>query len=79
MTTETLARLQARPAGTRRPRQRGQIAAQLFLIAASVLWLLPILFALYIALRPYSETQKYGYVSLPRHLTLTNFADAWNQ
>jgi multiple sugar transport system permease protein len=61
----------------RRPRPWGQIASQLFLISASVLWLLPILFALYIALRPYSETTKYGYVSLPHSLTLKNFSDAW--
>ncbi|WP_235032306.1 carbohydrate ABC transporter permease [Actinacidiphila yanglinensis] len=58
---------------------RGQIASQAFLIIASVLWILPILFALYVALRPYSDTSKYGYVSLPHHLTLQNFKDAWTQ
>ncbi|WP_042409399.1 carbohydrate ABC transporter permease [Streptacidiphilus carbonis] len=71
----------AQPSGTGRrgkPRPWGQIASQLFLISASVLWLLPILFALYIALRPYSETTKYGYVSLPHSLTLKNFTDAWS-
>ena len=71
----------AQPSGTGRrgkPRPWGQIASQMFLISASVLWLLPILFALYIALRPYSETTKYGYVSLPHSLTLKNFTDAWS-
>ena len=69
------------PAASRRPRPRpwGQIASQLFLISACVLWLLPIAFALYVALRPYSETSRYGYVSLPHSLTLSNFTDAWNQ
>jgi len=87
MTTDSslsgsLPRVQAvRPADSgrpRKPRPWGQIASQLFLISASVLWLLPILFALYIALRPYSETTKYGYVSLPHSLTLKNFSDAWS-
>ncbi|WP_328474757.1 carbohydrate ABC transporter permease [Streptomyces sp. NBC_00448] len=58
---------------------RGQIASQAFLIVASVLWILPILFALYVAVRPYSDTSKYGYVSMPHHLTFQNFRDAWSQ
>ncbi|MFC1432295.1 carbohydrate ABC transporter permease [Streptacidiphilus sp. N1-3] len=74
MTTETAPRC-PRP----KPRPWGQIASQLFLVSASVLWLLPIAFALYVALRPYSETSKYGYVSLPHSLTLKNFSDAWTQ
>ncbi|WLQ37356.1 carbohydrate ABC transporter permease [Streptomyces castrisilvae] len=65
--------------GGRRPRPRGQVLSQVFLIAASVLWLLPLLFALYVAVRPYSDTRKYGYVSLPHELTLSNFTDAWSQ
>jgi multiple sugar transport system permease protein len=84
MTTQTLPGVTAAsPAnrGSTRPKKTpwGQIASQLFLISASVMWLLPILFALYIALRPYSETSKYGYVSLPHSLTLKNFSDAWSQ
>jgi multiple sugar transport system permease protein len=61
------------------PRPWGQIASQVFLITASVLWLLPIAFALYVAVRPYSDTRKYGYVSMPHHLTFRNFGDAWSQ
>nr|WP_176930335.1 carbohydrate ABC transporter permease [Actinacidiphila guanduensis] len=57
----------------------GQIASQVFLIVASVLWVLPILFALYVAVRPYSDTRKYGYVSMPHHLTFDNFRQAWTQ
>jgi multiple sugar transport system permease protein len=45
----------------------------------SVLWATPIVFALYVALRPVSETNKLGYVSLPRHLTFSNFVDAWTE
>ncbi|WP_433893995.1 carbohydrate ABC transporter permease [Streptomyces sp. CA-111067] len=81
MTTETLARVPVPPAASTRPKKKpyGQIASQLFLIVASVLWLLPIAFALYVAIRPYSDTSKYGYVSMPHHLTLKNFSQAWTQ
>ncbi|WP_432090179.1 carbohydrate ABC transporter permease [Streptomyces sp. NRRL F-5630] len=63
----------------RRQRPRGQVLSQVFLVCASVLWLLPILFALYVAVRPYSDTRRHGYVSLPHSLTLGNFSDAWTQ
>jgi multiple sugar transport system permease protein len=66
--------------GASRHRSRkGSVAAQVFLIAATILWIVPILFALYVAIRPESETNKYGYVALPHSLTLKNFSDAWNQ
>lgn len=83
MTTEALTRPAeaARPpaAGPRRRRPWGQAASQIFLIASCVLWLLPIAFALYVAVRPYSDTRKYGYVSMPHHLTFKNFSEAWTQ
>ena len=64
----------------RRHRARaGSVAAQIFMIVMTVLWITPIVFALYVALRPISETNKLGYVSLPHKLTLANFADAWTQ
>jgi multiple sugar transport system permease protein len=71
MTTATAVR-------PRRPRITGA-AAQIFMIVMTVLWVTPIVFALYVALRPINETNKLGYVSLPRHLTLENFANAWTQ
>lgn len=81
MTTETLSRPVVQPAVPPKKKGRavGQAATQVFLIGASILWLLPIAFALYVAIRPYSDTSKYGYVSMPHHLTLQNFKDAWTQ
>ncbi|MFE6038626.1 carbohydrate ABC transporter permease [Streptomyces sp. NPDC056452] len=79
MSSETLSRTAAPVGDVRTVRPRGQVLAQVFLITASVLWLLPLLFALYIAVRPYSDTRKHGYVSLPHELTLSNFTDAWSQ
>jgi multiple sugar transport system permease protein len=49
------------------------------MIVMTVLWVVPILFALYVAIRPYAETQQYGYVALPHSLTFKNFSDAWSQ
>ena len=61
------------------PRRAGRIAAYGLMTGASVLWVIPLLFALYISFRPYSETSQYGYVSLPHHLTLSNYLNAWTQ
>ena len=65
---------------TNRPRHRAaDVLAHLFMASAAVLWVLPVAFALYVSLRPYAETSKYGYVSLPRDLSFRNFVDAWTQ
>jgi multiple sugar transport system permease protein len=61
------------------PRRAGRIAAYGLMIGASALWVIPLLFALYVSFRPYSETSQYGYVSLPHHLTLSNYLNAWTQ
>jgi multiple sugar transport system permease protein len=37
------------------------------------------LWAIYTSLRPYSETQAKGYLSLPSTLNFQNYIDAWNQ
>lgn len=66
-----------RKAGTaRRP---ARVAALVFMIMMTALWLIPILFALYVSLRPVEETAKSGYFSLPHRLTLDNFTSAWTQ
>ena len=72
---ESAAKARLRP----RPGRFTGAAAQLFMIVMLVLWLTPLVFALYVALRPISETDQYGYVSLPHHLTFDNFANAWTQ
>jgi multiple sugar transport system permease protein len=67
-----------RPARPRRVRWQ-RVALHVFLIFISLLWLLPIGWTLYIALRPISDTLVNGYFSPPQSLTLENFVDAWNQ
>jgi multiple sugar transport system permease protein len=63
----------------RAPFHWGRVGLHVFLTAMAVLWLLPLLWAIYIALRPISDTTRNGYVSLPQSLSLGNFFDAWTQ
>lgn len=57
----------------------GRIALQGFLIAISLLWLFPLVWAIYTSLRPYADTALRGYVSLPSTLNVDNYITAWNQ
>jgi multiple sugar transport system permease protein len=57
----------------------GRLIAYVIMIGATLLWITPIVWALYTALRPYSDTSKDGYLSWPKHLTFKNFTDAWSQ
>jgi multiple sugar transport system permease protein len=70
-------------AATENPADRtsraGRVGAHAFLIVMTLLWITPIAWALYTSLRPYSETSKDGYLSLPHHLTFSNFTNAWKQ
>jgi multiple sugar transport system permease protein len=70
----------AQPVVTRKPPKRGRrrlLYAFLTLMAAT--WLFPLLWALYTALRPISDTLRDGYISLPTTLNLDNFINAFNQ
>jgi multiple sugar transport system permease protein len=66
-----------------RTRRRGprwpRVGLHAFLIVASVLWLAPVAWAVFTSFRPYADTAKYGYVSLPHTLSLANYRNAWNQ
>lgn len=77
----TSAALQA--GASRRPNKRpiraGSVAAQAFLVIATLLWLVPIVFGLYVALRPKEETDRLGYLSVAHKLTFDNFSTAWSQ
>ena len=72
---ETRVAARPRPRGRRRWRR---IALHAFLIGACLLWLLPIAWTLYIALRPIGDTLVNNYFSTPNALTLDNFFNAWN-
>src|SRR5262249_39282158 len=63
-------------AGMRTGSRAGRIASQVFLIVATLAWITPIVFAIYVALRPIEDTNRDGYVSLAHRLTLANFSNA---
>ena len=48
----------------RRPVTKGRILLHAFLVVTSLVFLFPLLYAVYTSLRPYAETAKYGYFSL---------------
>jgi multiple sugar transport system permease protein len=54
-----------------------RVVLHLFLISLALVWLFPILWTLYTALRPYGDVIKDGAVSFPRTLNFDNFATAW--
>ena len=69
-----------RPALRPRPRVRpGRLALHAFLIAMVALWLFPLLWAVYTALRPIADTVKNGYFSIATTLNLSNFSSVWDQ
>jgi multiple sugar transport system permease protein len=73
----------ARSVGSGRPARRrvrpARLALHAFLIAMVALWLFPLLWAVYTALRPISDTVTNGYFSLATALSLANFTNVWDQ
>ena len=66
------------------PRRRGgvrpgRLALHAFLIVMVALWLFPLLWAIYTALRPLSDTVENGYFSIATTLNLSNFTSVWDQ
>jgi multiple sugar transport system permease protein len=71
----------SRPEKTSRGRRvrPGRIVLHAFLALTALAWLVPILWAVYTSLRPYSETQSHGYLSWAHTLNFDNFTAAWQQ
>jgi multiple sugar transport system permease protein len=63
----------------RRPIRLPRIALYLFLTFMAVTWLFPLVWATYTSLRPYGETLREGFISLPSVLNFDNYASAWTR
>ena len=50
-----------------------------FLTTMALVWLVPVVSAIYASLRPYSETQRDGIFSIAKNLTFENYRNAWTQ
>jgi multiple sugar transport system permease protein len=73
-------RTPATPVRRPQPRVRwGRVALHSFLISMSIVWLWPLVWALYTSFRTFGDVQHNGYVSLPSSLTIQNYIDAWTQ
>jgi multiple sugar transport system permease protein len=57
-------------------RRHGRI--HVFLAVIAVVWLFPVVYAVYTSLRPYAETADNGYVSIAHSLTFDNYRAAWS-
>ncbi|MFI2203569.1 carbohydrate ABC transporter permease [Streptomyces sp. NPDC020192] len=73
MSTTTL------PLKQRAPIRPARVLLHVFLAGTALAWLAPLLWAIFSALRPYSETSAKGYVSWPDKLTFDNFTNAFQQ
>lgn len=63
----------------RTPVRPARILLHVFLAGTALAWLAPLLWAVFSALRPYSETSAKGYVSWPDTLNFDNFRHAFQQ
>jgi multiple sugar transport system permease protein len=78
MTSATVAAARTRTA-RKRTLRLPRVSLHVFLIATAIVWLAPVAWALFTSFRPYSDTQKNGYVSIPHSLSLANYRTAWSQ
>ena len=53
-------------------------ALHVFLIVTAVVWMFPLIWAVYTSLRPYADTSVNGYVSFTGVLNFDNYVNAWN-
>ena len=83
MTAATLTGTNATEATAPRPKRRRlrpvRAILHTFLIATCVVWIAPVIYALYTSLRPYADTAKHGYVSVGGSYNLSNYTTAWNE
>ena len=80
MTTQVIRpKTKAESAASSKKIGRPHYATHVFLLAMAVMWLIPLLWSVYTALRPFADTNKFGYFSTAGHYSLDNFFTAWNQ
>jgi multiple sugar transport system permease protein len=70
--------LAAEAAQPRRRRRHRRVGTYIFITLLAIVWVFPLVWALYAALRTDRDTIKNGYFSWPTGLTLDNFVNAWN-
>lgn len=81
MSSAVASRTRPSATGVHKPRGRKKrhYGTHIFLIVMAVMWLIPLLWSLFTALRPKADTDKYGYFSLGGAFNFDNFVQAWTQ
>ncbi|MGW9414780.1 carbohydrate ABC transporter permease [Arthrobacter cupressi] len=67
------------PGGIPRRTGKRHYGTHIFLAVMAVMWLVPLVWALFTALRPKADTDKYGYFSVGGAFNFDNFVQAWTQ
>jgi multiple sugar transport system permease protein len=68
----------ARAVAVKRKKQT-HVGIHAILVVLSIVWLIPLVWAIYTSLRPKADTDKFGYFSVGGTYSFQNFIDAWNQ
>lgn len=79
--TSTTTAKRARPVPLpqqRRPWTRGRVATHVFLAVVTVIWLIPLVYAVLASLRDYQYTAQHGYLSFGG-FTIDNYLTAWRE
>ena len=63
----------------KQPLRPARVVLYIFLTLTALVWLVPILGAIFSSFRPFSDTVQNGYFSVPESLTLDNYRNAWSQ
>ncbi|HVW00976.1 MAG TPA: carbohydrate ABC transporter permease [Planctomycetaceae bacterium] len=79
MTATTSVRVPPHVPNTARRPKRHRWGTVLFILVMAIMWLLPLVWALYTSLRPKADTDKYGYFSIGGTFNFQNYVDAWTQ
>ncbi|MDQ4488891.1 carbohydrate ABC transporter permease [Sinomonas sp. ASV486] len=79
MTTVTTRVPVAGPSARPGSKAKRHYATHLVLLVLAVMWLLPLGWSLYTALRPIESTNEHGYFSFAGPYNFDNFVTAWNQ
>ena len=61
------------------PGKKSHWGTYLFLTVMAIVWLIPLLWSVFTSLRPFADTNKYGYFSLGGHFNFDNFVTAFVQ
>ena len=80
MTTAAVrAETRAQPIVRKKRLRASRVVLHVFLFLTALIWLIPIVWAVFTSFRSYTDTAIHGYVSIPHALTLDNYRTAWVQ